>query len=151
MKIDRMDTNDFFLTQLGFNNEVVNKNTEDITNEESLLFHSGANCVNWLLGHIIYGRNLVLKLLGTEPVWDEEKMKCYSRGIKAIDHKELFILFEDLKILFSKSFEKITETVTNADLSTVEKDLAGLALHEIYHSGQIGYCRRLLGKEGKIK
>lgn len=146
-----MEAKEFLQTQLIFNHRIVNQNIEDISHDESMNFHSGANSVNWLLGHIIYGRNLVIKLLGGKLVWDEQKMICYSRGIKATDYIHDFISFDELKAFFNNTQEIILATLDNADISNISKDLAGLALHEIYHSGQIGYCRRLLGKEGKIK
>lgn len=146
-----MDAKSFFKTQTGFNFKIVNDNIADINHDESMQFHSGANCVNWLLGHIIYGRNIVIKILEKQPVWDEEKMVCYSRGVKAADYMDSFISFDELKSYFNKTQQIILEAIDNADVSNAGKDLAGLALHEIYHSGQIGYCRRLLGKEGKIK
>jgi hypothetical protein len=31
------------------------------------------------------------------------------------------------------------------------KDISTLCFHEIYHSGQLGYIRRVLGKTGAIK
>lgn len=99
-----MDAKEFFLTQLSFNNRIVNENITDISHQELLQFHSGANCVNWLLGHIIYGRNLVLKIK-TKPIWNEEAMKDYGRHVKAIEHKDFFISFEELKSLFNKSGE----------------------------------------------
>ncbi|MBD3906909.1 hypothetical protein NAL32_20025 [Chryseobacterium sp. Ch-15] len=35
--------------------------------------------------------------------------------------------------------------------SAIINDVSGLSFHEIYHSGQFGYLRRILGKPGAVK
>ncbi|HPZ26393.1 MAG TPA: hypothetical protein PKV58_10760, partial [Kaistella sp.] len=60
---------------------------------------------------------------------------------------------EFLKTYFEKSVTELNNLLENMDDFKPEniEDLAALMLHEIYHSGQLGYMRRILGKEGKIK
>lgn len=133
---------------------VITANIEDITHEESMIFPNGeANCMNWILGHLIYIRNPLLNILGEESVWDREKFSFYNRGEIALDHKDKLISFEDLKAYLKQSQDKL-----EAKLNTLEsfepemiKDISTLSLHEIYHSGQLGYLRRILGKPGAIK
>ncbi|MBE4948392.1 hypothetical protein [Chryseobacterium culicis] len=133
---------------------VITANTEGITHEESMIFPNGeANCMNWILGHLIYIRNPLLNILGEESVWDREKFSFYNRGEIALDHKDKLISFEDLKAYLKQSQDKL-----EAKLNTLEsfepemiKDISTLSLHEIYHSGQLGYLRRILGKPGAIK
>ncbi|SEH33802.1 hypothetical protein [Chryseobacterium culicis] len=133
---------------------VITANIEDITHEESMIFPNGeANCMNWILGHLIYIRNPLLNILGEESVWDREKFSFYNRGEIALGHKDKLISFEDLKAYLKQSQDKL-----EAKLNTLEsfepemiKDISTLSLHEIYHSGQLGYLRRILGKPGAIK
>ncbi|WP_288374022.1 hypothetical protein [Chryseobacterium culicis] len=133
---------------------VITANTEGITHAESMIFPNGeANCMNWILGHLIYIRNPLLNILGEESVWDREKFSFYNRGEIALDHKDKLISFEDLKAYLKQSQDKL-----EAKLNTLEsfepemiKDISTLSLHEIYHSGQLGYLRRILGKPGAIK
>ncbi|RLJ33016.1 hypothetical protein CLU97_2489 [Chryseobacterium sp. 7] len=133
---------------------VITSNIEGITHEESMIFPNGeANCMNWILGHLIYIRNPLLNILGEESVWDSEKFSFYNRGEIALDHKDKLIRFGDLQSYLKQSQDKL-----EAKLNTLEsfkpemvKDISTLSLHEIYHSGQLGYLRRILGKPGAIK
>lgn len=133
---------------------VITMNIDGITHEESMIFPNvEANCMNWILGHLIYIRNPLLNILGEESVWDSEKFSFYNRGEIALDHKDKLISFEDLK-----SYLKQSQDILEAKLNTLQsfkpemvKDISTLSLHEIYHSGQLGYLRRILGKPGAIK
>lgn len=133
---------------------VITSNIDGITHEESMIFPNGeANCMNWILGHLIYIRNPLLNILGEESVWNSDKFSFYNRGEIAVDHKDELISFEDLKSYLKQSQDRL-----EAKLNTLEsfkpemvKDISTLSLHEIYHSGQLGYLRRILGKPGAIK
>lgn len=140
--------------QVVSNYYVMTMNMDGITYEESMIFPNGeANCMNWILGHLIYIRNPLLNILGEDSVWDNEKFSFYNRGEIALDHKDKLISFEELKSYLKQSQDKL-----EAKLNTLEgfkpetvKDISTLSLHEIYHSGQLGYLRRILGKPGAIK
>lgn len=144
----------FLKIQLQFNNEVISKNLAGISNEEAMIFPNGeVNNVNWVFGHLIFIRNAMIKILDGTPVWNDEDYSFYDRGAKPLEHKDEFPDFEFLKSKFEKSSEEISsalEKLENVKPETVE-DLAGLMLHEIYHAGQFGILRRILGKEGAIK
>lgn len=140
--------------QVFSNYKVISMNTEGITHEEAMIFPNGeANCLNWVLGHLIYIRNAFLNTLGEESVWDNNKFSCYNRGEIPLERKDELVGFEELKSYLQKSQDKL-----EAKLSSIEKfnpetinDIAIFCLHEIYHSGQLGYLRRILGKPGAIK
>lgn len=136
------------------NYKVISMNIEGITNEEAMIFPNGdVNCMNWILGHLIYIRNAFLNVLGEESVWDNEKFSCYNRGEIPLTRKDEFVNFEELK-----SYLKETQNKLEAKLNSLESidpviinDVSGLSFHEIYHGGQFGYLRRILGKSGAIK
>lgn len=133
---------------------IVTLNTEGITHDESMIFPDHkANCMNWILGHLIYIRNPLLNILGEEPVWDSEKFSCYNRGEMAWNRKGEFINFEELKAYLRQSQDKLETKLNTLDHFKAEnvKDISTLCLHEIYHAGQLGYLRRILGKPGAIK
>lgn len=140
--------------QITSNYYVMTMNIDGITPEESMIFPNGeANCMNWILGHLIYIRNPLLNILGEESVWDNEKFSFYNRGEIPLDRKDELISFEELKSYLKQSQGKL-----EAKLNTLEsfkpemiKEISTLSLHEIYHSGQLGYLRRILGKPGAIK
>lgn len=136
------------------NYKVISLNIESITHEESMIFPNGdVNNMNWVLGHLIYIRNAFLQTIGEEPVWDGEQFSCYQRGAIPLERKDELVSFEELKSYLQKSQHKL-----EAKLNTIEKfnpetinDIAIFCLHEVYHSGQLGILRRILGKPGAIK
>jgi hypothetical protein len=136
------------------NYKVISMNLEGITHEESMIFPNGdANCMNWILGHLIYIRNAFLNVLGEESVWDNEKFSVYNRGEIPLDRKGELVDFEDLKAYLKSSQDKLESAFGKLEKINSENinDIAVLSFHEIYHGGQIGYLRRILGKPGAIK
>jgi hypothetical protein len=134
--------------------KVILMNIDGITNEEAMVFPNGeANCMNWVLGHLIYIRNPLLNMLGEESIWDGERFSCYNRGEIALNRKGEFVKFEELKSYLKDSQEKLDAKLNNMESLNPEhiKDIATLSFHETYHSGQLGYLRRVLGKPGAIK
>lgn len=145
---------EFVKNQVFSTGKVISLNIDGITHEESMIFPNGeANCMNWIFGHLIYIRNFFLNTLGEEPVWDSEKFSFYNRGEIALDRKDEFINFEELKSYFNQSQDRLETRLNNLDRFNPEnsKDISTFCLHEIYHSGQLGYLRRILGKPGAIK
>lgn len=140
--------------QVFSNYKVISMNIESITHEESMIFPNGeANCMNWILGHLIYIRNGFLNILGEEPVWDNEKFSCYNRGALPLERKDELVGFEELKSYLQQSQDQLEAkliTVESFDPKAID-DIAIFCLHELYHSGQLGYLRRILGKPGAIK
>ncbi|WP_077416501.1 hypothetical protein [Chryseobacterium sp. JV274] len=140
--------------QVVSNYQVISLNIDSITHEESMIFPNGeANCMNWILGHLIHIRNPFLNILGEESVWDSEKFSCYNRGEIPLERKDELVSFEDLKSYLKQSQERLETklgTLTSFKPEMVN-DISTLSLHEIYHSGQLGYLRRILGKPGAIK
>ncbi|MGE8525759.1 MULTISPECIES: hypothetical protein [Chryseobacterium] len=145
---------EFVKNQVASNYQVISLNIEGITHNESMVFPNGeANSMNWILGHLIYIRNAFLNILGEESVWDGEKFSCYNRGEIPLERKAEFVNFEELKSYLNQS-----QDILDAKLNALERftpgsstDISMLCLHEIYHSGQLGYLRRILGKPGAIK
>ncbi|EJL75453.1 hypothetical protein [Chryseobacterium populi] len=140
--------------QLTSNYKVISLNMEGITNEESMIFPNGeANCMNWIFGHLIYIRNAFLNVLGEESVWDNEKFSCYNRGEIPLNRKEEFVTFEELKSYLKESQDKLEAKLNILESFVPEtvEDISVLSYHEAYHSGQMGYLRRILGKPGAIK
>ncbi len=140
--------------QASITTQVAFLNIEGITHDESMIFPNGeANCMNWVLGHLLYVRNGLLNVLVDQPVWENEKFSFYSRGVLAVDRKDEFLNFEELKSYLKQSQDKLDAKFNSIEKFNPDqiKDLATLCFHENYHSGQLGYIRRLLGKSGAIK
>lgn len=140
--------------QIFSNYKVISMNIDGITHEESMIFPNGeANCMNWILGHLIYIRNAFLNVLGEESVWDSEKFSCYNRGAIPLERIDEMITFKQLKSYLQQSQDKLEAKLITMESFSPEtiNDIATLSFHENYHSGQLGYLRRILGKPGAIK
>ena len=133
---------------------LVSKNLDGISIEEALIFpQNEANCVNWILGHLIYSRNLILNILGEKSVWDNDQFYFYGRYVNALQVQQKFINFELLKQYFRQTQSILSNGLNDLQTDEIEvvKKIFFLSLHESYHCGQLGYARRLLGKKGMIK
>ncbi len=146
--------NDILLYGFKFNHITFKKNLEDISNEESLLTPiKNGNSINWLAGHIVISRDMLLKKIGIEPVYTDKKGENYLRGstdFEMKDSEEITVLNK----LFNESQEKLLKTVKTLNFENkneLAKSIVGFLMHESYHIGQTGILRRLLGKEGAIK
>lgn len=139
---------------------VIRVNTEGLTHQEGLVQPAGGgNCLDWVLGHVISTRNAILKLLGAEPIINEDNAKRYHRGSAPIAQASEALSLQDMLADMVRSQEILTGAlarVSEAKLSkplgesTVGEQLAVLNFHEAYHAGQIGPLRRVAGKSGMI-
>lgn len=122
------------------------------------------NCMNWLLGHILHGRNQILTLLGEEVTDAEEIQQRYARGSDPVTQDEETLLqLEQLVERIRQSTERIQHHLTQMDDAELEQmvgegegavplgeRLAGLHWHETYHAGQLEIHRQLVGVDDVI-
>ena len=149
---------ELLLNQFQASHSILRRNLEGIRHEESLKApRDGGNSLNWVLGHLVSTRNLVLDLLGQPSLITPDQTLAY-RGEGGDPSR--FLPLDELKLSLERSQEAIasglkqqTSEGLNAPAygSTVGEMLAVLAFHEAYHGGQIGLLRRSLGHEGVIK
>jgi len=139
---------------------VIEENLADVTHEDSLYQPPQAgNCLNWVMGHIVANRNLVMALVGDAPLLDEEEAGPYNRGSAPLTDERMSLPLEKLMDLFRDSQEKLVkrlqempeeELIAPVENGTRHEQLALLQFHEAYHAGQLGILRRLGGKPGAI-
>ena len=150
------------LKQFEFNQKTLDINLEGITQEDSLRQpHPGGNCINWIVGHVLAGRNSIHRLLGLPPAWVSEPAARYARGTNPVtgaeDARPLDEMVDRLRAsaaaitaaLGSIAENRLSETSGGDDPAGVQ--LAFLSFHESYHAGQIGLLRRLSGRTGAIR
>lgn len=149
----------------GVSYQVLKKNLEGITHDESLLQpEADGNCLNWVLGHILSTRNAALQMLNREPFWNQEKAATYRRGSEPIKDDSRAQNLTNMVADLDRSQERILTTLselTEEQLNapspdpgigkTIEESLFILQFHETYHAGQTGLLRRMVGREGVIK
>jgi len=153
--------------QLTYNQRVLAVNTDGLTQEDSLVAApGGGNCLNWVVGHVVATRNGLLKLLGREPIWGQERAALYRRGsdpIRADNALPLAAILAD----YAASQETILAALRElsdgdlaaatamsffkGDAETVGSAIAAYVFHEAYHIGQSGILRRVAGKVGAVR
>ncbi|MDX1613203.1 MAG: DinB family protein [Candidatus Promineifilaceae bacterium] len=114
------------------------------------------NCLNWVLGHIINGRNEALGYLDAQSVWKETEAARYRTGAPPIngpqDGLPLSRLLDDLDAtqkLLEERLDAIPAEAFSAVVETrfgqrpVGQHIAGLHWHETYHTGQLELLRQL--------
>lgn len=137
---------------LKFNRMLYEKGVKDLDQEDSLNSPSELiNPPNWILGHVVATRADLLKKLEIEPGIPKQFVKTYKRGSDRItsdtayDLKEIdgyFIKYDHKLVEFFEESSSIAKLNTE-----VAEMILSYFLHEAYHLGQVGLCRRFLGKE----
>jgi hypothetical protein len=136
---------------------LIGKLVDGLSNEDSLLQPPfEANCLNWVLGHILAGRNEALSYLDGEPIWDEPELSRYKSGSPAITATDQALPLQRLLDDFEESHQRIVaalEASTPESLAAVVETrfgerpvgqhIAGLHWHETYHTGQLELLRAM--------
>jgi len=133
------------------NTWLIHRHVDGVSDEDSLLqLPFQANCLNWILGHIVWRRNSVLAALGLPPLWEEDVTSMYRTSSDPITPQSSVRRFTDLLADLDKTQEAIIATlkdVTDAGLDKVVTNdrsakrviehLQGFHWHETYHIGQL--------------
>ena len=149
--------------QLGFNQFAIEKNLDDLTDDEALQTPiAGASSLNWVLGHILATRRYLHQMTGTDTPWETGALDVYNQGTSpdsasAVPLATLLGHFAASQTMLMQGLSAMNE----ADMQVEPKDVplgektkaesfSGLAFHEAYHAGQLGVLRRAAGKDGAI-
>jgi uncharacterized damage-inducible protein DinB len=153
-------TGKLLASQLEYTSFTLRKNLDGITQADSLTQPEvHGNCINWVVGHILYHRNIMHRLSGIAPAWEDETAERYKRGSdpmtsseEAHDVTTMLQLYEASHSALTSRLEELTEEelAQEAGDDVLAMQLAGLIFHESYHMGQIGIIRRVIGKEPKM-
>jgi uncharacterized damage-inducible protein DinB len=147
---------------------VLKRNVDGLTEEESLIQpQPGGNCLNWVVGHLLYVYDRVLPMLGQAPVLGTDTLKRYGRGTsqlenssEAMDMQKLMAAWDEaanrvdagLEGLTAEALDRPAPFSPNDDpQETVRTLLSKIFFHQAYHAGQTGLLRRIAGKEGAIR
>ena len=148
------------------NVEIIKIQTEGLSQEESLLqLPFRANCMNWIVGHIVTNRYTVLKLLGIENPTGANHVRRYGRESQPITREEddVLPLVELLKLL-EQTQAQLETSLARIKPSALEQQIAFFGnqsqsvaewlmffyFHDTYHTGQTEILRQAAGKDDKI-
>ncbi|HXE58852.1 MAG TPA: DinB family protein [Gemmatimonadales bacterium] len=147
----------------GYNLMVLEKNTAGITHEMSLRTPpAGGNCINWIVGHILFYRNAVHAMLGLPPAWPGARQEQYGTGATLTGDAEPF---GQLLAMYQRSQERVVPAIAALDAAGLARRMEAMGplgpgslgdrlvffgFHEAYHFGQIGILRHAVGLTGAI-
>jgi hypothetical protein len=157
-----------FRYQAQLAHSVVKQNLEGLTHEESLVQpQPGGNCLNWIVGHLVWAYAGALPLVGQKPMVEQGRLSQYARGgppltdsSRALDFGELLAAWDEgarrmdegLASFPAESLERpAPASPTGNPNETVRSLLATIMFHQAYHVGQTAVLRRLIGKPGAVK
>lgn len=159
-----MVTMEYLAQRFAANIQIMEAQAEGLTHADSLLqMPFRANCLNWVLGHLLISRLTIMRLLDLEDAYPiaRDELALYARESEPItaDGEGVFKM-EQLFEFLNNTQEKITERLlqlTDEDLTTPDEKGTTLGqrllfyyFHDTYHTGQTELHRQLAGKDDKI-
>lgn len=145
-----------FIQTLEFNRRAFLANVEEMSHAESLQLVPGLEkSVNWLVGHIIEYRNHMLDQVKMPHVGPEGLTELYAQGTdghspggKGHSFEVLLEAFETAQLRLTAGLDKLYAgpEVPEETLIRLNRYIA----HEMYHVGQIGLIRKMMGKDSRI-
>jgi uncharacterized damage-inducible protein DinB len=154
--------------QYAITQRVLQRNLEGVSHEQSLQRPaSGANCLNWVLGHVAHARVGTVGVLGGRTPAGAGELDVYQAAVADEFAPARALPLERLRDLLSLTHEALLTAIeaarpeqlaapapfspTGNPDETVASLVAALAFHEAYHCGQTGLLRREVGLKGTIK
>lgn len=149
----------------GRNVAIVRMQTKEMSHEESVApLPFNANCMNWTLGHMVDGRNAILRLLGEEAALAPELAARYARdgqplapGEDAVPLEELLAALERGQERIAAAMARLTEddwsrevALTGRTARPVSFWLFFLFFHDSFHVGETSVLRQAHGKADKV-
>jgi len=147
--------------------KAVRLNVEGLTHAESLIQPRPAgNCLNWVVGHLLWVYERALPMIGQRSVMAEGALSRYDRGAPPIQDAAEAMEFSELMAAWNEAAARIDSGLTGltsemldspAPFSvsgdpneTMRSLLTHVSFHQAYHAGQTGTLRRIAGKDGAI-
>lgn len=145
------------LAHLQRNRGLVVRGVRDVPDEAALRpTREGGSHLNWLVGHLVFCRDEILRALGEEGVWAEDAKERYGWGSSPASPEEARPL-EELAGALDATQERLDAALAAATperlaaergRSTVGAWVAFMVWHDTYHTGQVALYRQLAGLPG---
>ncbi|MBX0328051.1 DinB family protein [Oscillochloris sp. ZM17-4] len=150
----------------GRNVAIVKMQTKDMSHAESLIqLPFRANCMNWIVGHIITNRNVIMELLGEGAALDKGLADRYARDSDPLGSDDDGALPLVLMLgALERSQEKLSAALGAMSDEDMDREVVGpggrttrlgsallfLYFHDTYHTGQTEIMRQASGKDDKV-
>lgn len=146
------------IDDFGFHTRLIHQIIDDVTQEESLLQPPfEANCLNWVLGHIITNRSHTLEAIGVNHTWQEEVRKLYDSGTepvkadsKSIRMDVLLQFLDQSQTLTDTALENMSDDFLNSSFINYRGEktrfdhASGFHWHETFHIGQLDLLKAMV-------
>jgi hypothetical protein len=137
------------------NTWLIHRQVDGISDRASLLQPPfSTNCLNWILGHIVWRRNSALAVLGLPPLWDEAIAAPYQSGSVPLTSPASARPFSALLADLDQSQQALKDALQQADDAKLDavvesergakriiEHLLGFHWHETLHVGQLEILR----------
>jgi hypothetical protein len=148
------------------NAQIIQMQAKGLSHEQSLTqLPFRANCLNWVIGHVVGSRNGVLRLLGEDPALDPALVAGYDRDSQPLSGLEETVLpLEELLAALDRGQERITAALTHAGEEELEREVTlfgrstrrvidwifFLYFHDSFHTGETSILRQAAGTDDKV-
>jgi uncharacterized damage-inducible protein DinB len=160
-----MITNEQLTEAFERNVRVIQMQAKGLSHSDSLLqMPFRANCMNWVVGHILVNRDSILKSLGEQPLLNDQENETYSSESQPLIEEGAGVIpLEKMMDTLQLGQEKIAACLAELHpeefsrdirvgnrMRTLGERLFFLYFHETYHVGQTEFLRQLAGKDDKV-
>jgi hypothetical protein len=148
------------------NVSIVKMQTDSMTQTDSLVqLPFRANCMNWVIGHLVTNRLNVIKLLEGLPTFDPAPLARYKRESEPVTGEAEGVLrLDELIHYLEQAQAQIANLLASADPESFMRQVAFFGnlsmtigewllffyFHDSYHTGQTEIYRQAAGKNDKI-
>ena len=103
----------------------IKRNLKELTHEDSIFIpEPSGNCINWVLGHIISARGMMLLLTGAgAPLFSEEEAAVFQRGSAAMKSGEQGMDLTRLITALEDSHKKLIPALQGLSDDTLAADV----------------------------
>jgi hypothetical protein len=148
------------------NIEIIKMQTDGLSHEDSLIqLPFRANCLNWVVGHVLTNRRNIIQLLGEENPLPGVNLDHYERESDPIHGQEAGILPLEKLLDYLEAIQSIlARLLENESVDSLQRLkpyrtnperplaywLVFLYFHDTYHVGQTELLRQAAGTDDKI-
>lgn len=148
------------------NVEIIRMQTEGLSHEDSLIqLPFRANCLNWVVGHLVTNRCNILELLGAKDIRPEIDLDHYEReSDPVIANEEGVLALSDLLLHLDETQNRLSKALEKETAKSLQRMapyrtrpeqqvsywLIFLFFHDSYHVGQTEILRQAAGTDDKI-
>jgi hypothetical protein len=154
-----------FVRAFARNVAIIEMQSDGLTHQDSLIqTQYNVNCFNWVVGHLITGRDDALSYVGASRVWSPETEERYRResdpilrdGPGVLPFVDLLQALVETQRRIEQSVGDLTgqqlavETLSGDKPVSLASRLRFAYFHDTYHTGQTEILRQFAGADDKV-